>query len=136
LFNNGNQSISNNTFTALTFNSETFDTNTFHDTSSNTSRITIPAGYGGKYLILGIYVMQQNSTGVRLFRFNKNGSILCNTTTVAATSYEISGSLSTIESLSAGDYIEFMAYQDSGTSLNIKGDTQPQTVFSISYLGA
>jgi hypothetical protein len=44
------QSTTGYTDTAITFNTEDFDTDAFHDTSTNTSRITIPAGLGGKYL--------------------------------------------------------------------------------------
>jgi hypothetical protein len=44
------QSTTGFTDTAITFNTEDFDTDAFHDTSTNTSRITIPAGLGGKYL--------------------------------------------------------------------------------------
>ena len=46
----GDQSTTGGTDTAITFNTEDFDTDAFHDNSSNTSRITIPAGLGGKYL--------------------------------------------------------------------------------------
>lgn len=44
------QSTTGGTDTAITFNTEDFDTDAFHSTTSNTSRITIPAGLGGKYL--------------------------------------------------------------------------------------
>jgi hypothetical protein len=43
------QTISTDTFTAITFDSELFDTDGFHNTSSNTSRFTIPSGKDGKY---------------------------------------------------------------------------------------
>jgi hypothetical protein len=41
----------NNTVAALLMNSEEWDTDAFHDTGSATSRMTIPAGKGGKYLV-------------------------------------------------------------------------------------
>lgn len=50
LYDTANQSTTGGTDTAITFNSEAFDTDSFHSTVSNTSRITIPAGLGGKYL--------------------------------------------------------------------------------------
>ena len=46
----GDQSTTGGTDTAITFNTEDFDTDAFHSTSTNTSRITIPSGLGGKYL--------------------------------------------------------------------------------------
>ena len=42
--------MANNAATLVAFATEDFDTDAFHSTSSNTSRITIPAGLGGKYL--------------------------------------------------------------------------------------
>jgi hypothetical protein len=51
LDNTGSYSISNNTATALTFDTETYDTDAYHSTSSNTSRITIPAGKAGYFQV-------------------------------------------------------------------------------------
>jgi hypothetical protein len=39
-----NQTISNNTNTAIQWNSEDYDTDAFHDNSTNNTRITIPSG--------------------------------------------------------------------------------------------
>jgi hypothetical protein len=54
-----------------------FDTDSFHDTSTNPTRITIPAGKGGKYLINAYGV---NATGVAGlyagFYLYKNGSTI------------------------------------------------------------
>jgi hypothetical protein len=48
VYNSGNQTISNATWTDLTFDSELYDTDTMHDTSSNTNRIT--------FTTAGVYV--------------------------------------------------------------------------------
>ena len=50
LYNTTDQTISTGTWTSITYNSETLDSDGFHSTSSNTSRITIPAGKAGKYI--------------------------------------------------------------------------------------
>jgi hypothetical protein len=46
------QTAANFNFTNLTWDTEVYDTGTYHDTGSNTSRITIPAGANGKYGVL------------------------------------------------------------------------------------
>lgn len=51
LRNTANQDVTGGNADAITFNTELFDTDGYHDTGSNTSRITIPTGLGGKYLI-------------------------------------------------------------------------------------
>ena len=42
------QTIANTTSTEITWNNEYFDTDGFHSTATNTNRITIPTGKGGK----------------------------------------------------------------------------------------
>ena len=49
VYHNANQSLTNNTLTALAFNSERYDTDTMHDTVTNNSRITINTA--GLYLL-------------------------------------------------------------------------------------
>lgn len=55
VWNSGTQTMNgsgtNGGVTTLTFDSEEYDTDAFHDTSSNTGRLTIPAGMTGKYEI-------------------------------------------------------------------------------------
>ena len=43
------QSYASNTNVIVTFNNEDYDTDGFHSNTTNTSRITIPTGKGGKY---------------------------------------------------------------------------------------
>jgi hypothetical protein len=68
-----NQSVSNATATAVTWDTELKDTDAFHSTSSNTSRVTIPAGKGGMYLVTGQLSFASNSTGLRNCEIKKNG---------------------------------------------------------------
>jgi hypothetical protein len=136
LWKNGNQSLANDTATALTFNEEEFDTDGFHSTSVDTSRITIPSGKAGKYLFLVVISWASNSSGERSVYFNKNGSIVAR----GVRSPTLSGNPCVIQSfaildLVANDYIDAIAYQTSGGSLNVLG-TQPETRFAAYYLGA
>src|SRR4051812_2496693 len=50
---------------AVTQDSERFDNATMHDTSSNTERMTIPSGGGGKYLVGANCAWAPNGTGSR-----------------------------------------------------------------------
>jgi len=136
LYKSANQSINNNTYTALTFNSEDYDTDAFHDNSTNTSRITIPSGKGGKYLITGIVIFQDNATNDRTVYLYKNGSIDQEMFSMGnAGGFNSSSCMSIVLVLAAADYIELFALQNSGGPLNIIGGAQ-RTHFQVYYLGA
>jgi hypothetical protein len=135
LYNSGAQSIATGTFTALTFDSERFDTNSFHSTVTNTSRITIPTGKDGKYLITSSIEMDTNTTGRRLVRLYKNGSAEIEMSRIPASSINPLAVGTVILSLSAADYIEVFVLQDSGSSQNINV-LLAGGQFSVQFLGA
>ena len=140
VYKSANQSIPNATWTTLTFNSESFDTDGFHDTSSNTSRMTIPSGKGGKYLVQWQATWDPNATGSRNTKIILNGG-----TTVAYGTWSMAltgAGDSTIHantavlSLSVADYIEIQMGQGSGGNLDANGGANDGNTFSIIYLGA
>jgi hypothetical protein len=131
------QSISNGTYTALNFQSEVYDTDGFHDNSVNNTRLTIPTGKGGKYLLTCQANFASNSSGFRAIAIMKNGSA---SQIAYANSNPISGSsftyaFSCVVSAVATDYFEMNVYQSSGGSLNVNSGSD-STRFDISYLGA
>ena len=136
------QTLSNATATAITFNGENFDTDAYHDNSTNNSRITIPAGKGGKYVVSARATFASNITDQRRIQLRVNGSAtaidLFNTSTgVAGEPF----TMQTIRflSLSAGDYVEMFAFQQSGGNLDLGGDLtvgDGGTFFGAMYLGA
>jgi len=136
LFGTAVQSIPNATDTILTFNSEAWDTDGYHSTSTNTSRITIPTGLGGKYLVTMNTLPALNGTGGRYLEIYKNGARLVNDIGVkgdASIYVNVGGTF--VVNLVAGDYIEMLVYQDSGGALNFnKGSTTAP--FTATYLGA
>ena len=142
VYKSANQSLSNETGTILTFDLENFDTDGFHDNSVNNSRITIPAGKGGKYLFTAWMNYAANATGTRGFNFVKNGSTaVASLTWVDANSESarptrIAGSA--VLDLVATDYIEMEGYQKSGGNLNVLGDSANSALgqFQCTYLGA
>ena len=138
IYKTSNQSIANDTDEVITFGSEEFDTDAFHSTSTNTSRITIPAGKGGKYLVVGQASWAANATGQRRLMVFLNGSsismgVMANPLTVSGqpTRYN----MSFIKDFVATDYIELAAFQTSGGALDIQG-FQSTTRFGVVYLGA
>ena len=131
------QSISNGAYTALNFQSEVYDTDGFHDNATNNSRLTIPTGKGGKYLLTCQANFASNSSGFRAIAIMKNGSA---SQIAYANSSPISGSsftyaFSCVVSAVATDYFQMNVYQDSGGSLNVNSGSD-STRFDISYLGA
>jgi len=143
LTNSGPITLSNNTATTITFNTEKFDTNDFHSEISNTGRITIPSGKGGKYLFTAKVVFSGNATGIRYGSFKKNGTTQYRIHTVQATT---SGNpdvtaftMSQVFELVATDYMELVCIQTSGGNLNVlglsDGDTE-EVYFTAQFLGA
>lgn len=131
-YDTGATSIANNTWTAILFAGENFDTDGFHSTSTNTSRMTIPSGKDGKYLVTGNASLGTNSTtGSRHIAFYKNGSRL--NPTISAVGPYASLQITTILDLVATDYIEIYFFQSTGNTHNTESDWQS---FAIQYLGA
>ncbi len=130
----GTFNVSNNTFTAVPFNLEDFDTDAFHDTSTNNSRITIPAGKAGKYLLIGNFLWGNDPTGRRELLMYKNGSALSGQVVMQATSSEGAGlCLSMIQDLAVSDYVELYVRQTSGQTVDSNASN---TIFQAQYLGA
>ena len=131
------QSVATATTVILTFDTEEFDSDAYHSTSSNTSRITIPSGKGGKYLfVLTANFATDNASGQRLLMLYKNGAVHKYSTSLGATSgFSWRATTSIIVSAVATDYFEFAVYQDSGVSLNINSGAA-DTTFATTYLGA
>lgn len=132
------QSIPNATWTAVTFSDENWDTNSFHSTSTNTSRITIPAGLAGKYQFNSRGYFDSNATGVRYVAIYKNGSSISVNYFGA---YANNGfvSMTTLAEAAVGDYFEVYVFQNSGGNLNYNAGTSFGTTegeFSAEYLGA
>ena len=129
--------ISNNTATAMTWDSENFDSDGFHSTSSNTSRITIPSGKGGKYMVTAFGGWQSSSSGRRFMSIYKNGSLYSDNLALGASadSGGIYAGFSYLISLAAADYIEIYVQQNSGSTLNF-GAGNNSGAFQVTYLGA
>jgi hypothetical protein len=107
-------------YLAIPFGLERFDVGGCHSTVSNTSRLTVPSGEAGTYVIGGGCTWAASGVGVRQLRLIVNGSteialqrLASETDTTPA--FTISG----YYDLVAGDYVELQAFQNSGGSLDI-----------------
>ena len=117
------QSLANNTDTALAFTAaDAWDTDSFHSTTTNNTRITIPAGLGGKYHLIGSVTFATAADSQRVVKIRLNGSTeigLLNATGIGLGGW--SCSVPIMYALAAGDYVELVCYQFSGVALNITG---------------
>jgi len=135
VFKSATQSLSNATFTVSTFDSESFDTDGFHDNSVDNSRLTVPAGKAGKYLVYFATTFQSNNVGQRQVQIILNAGGGTTFVTIGVSSYLGQTQGTTVLDLAVADFIELNCYQDSGGPLNING-TANATYFGMNYLGA
>lgn len=115
--------VANATWTSVALaGTDRFDTDAFHNPASNNSRLTIPSGEDGLYLIGGNAEVQSNDTGQRGIRILLNGATrIGGETLVNATTNSNSTRLHagpTLYRLVATDYVELQVWQNSGGSLN------------------
>ena len=136
---NFSQAFTSGTAVTIAFPNEDFDTNSFHDNSTNNSRLTVPSGYAGKYLIstnidlngVSAYyicaIRQFNSSGSSLATNGLNRQFAQN----AGGNNFAGGTQAWIANASAGDYftVTWQLGQDGTLSSNYAR-------FAITYLGA
>ena len=114
------QAISTGANIALAFNTERWDTNAIHDNVTNNSRLTCKTA--GKYTINGCFSFAANATGYRQGSIRLNGTTLISISGFGAppSPYEPRVALSCTYNLAVNDYVELMAFQDSGGNLNVQ----------------
>lgn len=134
-YHNADQSISNITQTALALNSERWDTDVIHDNSTNNSRLTCKTA--GVYLIIGTMAYANNTTGVRQAAIRLGGS-----TFIASVLVNANGGsnltvlvVTRIYPLAVNEYVELVAFQDSGGSLNVTSAGNYSPEFMMIRLG-
>jgi hypothetical protein len=132
------QNISNTTRTVVTFDTETFDTDAFHDTTTNTGRMTIPAGKGGKYLVTAGVTFGPSGASYREIYIFKNGSFYSQVFPAPSGTGSSGAAIADLVSLAVSDYLEIRVEQGSGGTLAVRGDGwgTGSTYFGITYLGA
>jgi hypothetical protein len=130
------QNLTSGVAVVLTFTNEGWDTNSFHDNSTNTSRMTIPSGYGGKYLVqIVANVTTGTDTSIRLL---KNGANISNRGLSSSQLQQhvntggntLQHSASFVIDVAAADYLE------AALVANAASKVCTDASFSITYLGA
>jgi hypothetical protein len=133
-----NQTLSNGTNLLVAFDQEHFDTNGFHDNATNNSRITIPASYGGKYLITANISTSawNNDSRVSIF---KNGNPIAVSFLRWNAPDLTSANVYFIADLAVSDYLQINMFQSSGSSQTVKGQNDlgaGSSFFQVQFLGA
>jgi hypothetical protein len=135
-----NTAWTQNTQATIPYPNETFDTNGFHDNVTNNSRITIPTGYGGKYLLTVNTMTPDDWNGYGYTFLWKNGAVATDAEglyndgrfgSVAATAGVNQLNASTTITCNAGDYLE-LRIQSAWTTANHTLYSR----FTATYLGA
>ena len=114
----------NGTYYTVAFGGEQWDTHGFHDNTTNNSRITIPTGLGGRYLMICYINWAGSATGWRRLYLTKDGvdapvenfEVISDGDAGAAFGVDLKN-LSLIVSLTAGSYYEIKVAQGSGGDL-------------------
>lgn len=135
------QSIPTGVETLVTWDDEDYDTLSLHSTSSNTGRITVPAGYGGlwRFSAMLSYASGSGSAVERFLVVYKNGavwryfnrgpSIAAATIVAAAAAWDME--------LSPTDYVEIYALQSTTNAMNVAGgDAGDSSFFNGHFVGA
>lgn len=126
-----------NTFRIVGFDTDEFDTDGFHDTSSNTERHTIPAGMGGKYLVLATLKQASDTATYVTLAIRKNGSTFIAGGKASAAhdnnGYKIC-EVSTVVDLAAADYLEYGYITNSSATLGDTSDTSGNTRLSFAII--
>ena len=138
VYNSANLAITTGTWTTLTFDSEQWDNGGMHSTVSNTGRITVPSGAGGKFDIKGGIEFEANSTGARAVRVRLDGSIVIrqiSVPTVPAGTGTTALFIAVDYALSATQYVELQVFQDSSGNLNILASGNYSPYFSARWWG-
>ena len=135
VYNNANINLPHNTHTALTFNTQRWDTDTIHSTVVNPNRLTCK--HAGRYLIVVNVKIDGNAAGFRnvYFRYN-GGDIIGENRQVGSALTDNVLTVSTVWDLNVNDYVETIAWQDSGGALNCVYTAKYSPEFMMERIGA
>jgi len=139
------QSIASSTsgLTAVAWDVEDFDTDAIHDVSTNKSHFVVPTGMGGKWRFESMITWPTNNSGGRYALFRVNGVTQYSFVHIAPGAGLQSEYGSDVLVLAAGDYVEVMVQQSSGSALSVQATATPDSVTTVTasyacatYLGA
>ena len=132
--------IGTGSWTSVNWDTEEFDTDAYHDTVTNTNRLTIPTGKGGKFLLIVGADFAGNASGIRAVQVTKN-TTTANTSVVAQGSWQPftgvtnSDQVTGIFSLVDADWLNVNVFQSSGGNLTF-GSFTGDTYFILYRIGS
>lgn len=135
VYNNTTISVVNGSPQALTFNSTSYDTYNMHSTSVDTSKVF--ARRSGIYVISGNIEYANNTTGNRIALLQVDGGrfIAISSTLALGGIYSTTCNVSTQYYLNTNQYVELVAIQTSGGSLNLLDNIDRSIVLTMTYVG-
>ena len=114
------QSVATATNTEILWDAEHFDNSGVHSLTTNTGRVT--CAVAGKYQVnVAINWSNESTAGYRYVALNINGSPFLGGETAPTTVGYVGQTLSTLVSVTAGQYLTVVAYQNSGVAVGISG---------------
>lgn len=131
------QTIVNGTISAIAFTAADLrDTDAYHDTVTNNTRLTVPAGLGGLYQVFYNVGFASNATAYRQAQVNKNGVVA--SPSLCAIVPAVSGQVQWFSGaglilMNATDYLELAVVQTTGGNLNT--DTNFPVVMGMYLVG-
>lgn len=132
VFNSAVQSVTNGAFVTLTFDTDDYNVGAMHSTSVNTSRLTVPAGGDGLYIVIGSSRVSPSASTQTALQILKNATTpLRVNTIVQSTSVSNDFLVTWVGNLVAGDFVELQAFQNSAGAINF-GSTAKQVANTLS----
>lgn len=130
---NAAQTIPNSIATNVAFDLETFDTANMHDNVTNPDRLTAPIS--GLYLVNGHVHWDSNNAGIRTTLIRVNGVTMSEfrASPPASAFDSFTQTATDVVSLSAGDVVNIMVWQNSGGSVDLWG-TDVDTFGSLTWI--
>lgn len=130
--NNASVAFTANTNRSIPLSSaDVYDTTNFHDPVTNNTRVTIPTGKTGYYMISGLFSPSAGISSYAYMSFFKNGATLYDAQSVknlATNNFFISTSIPAY--LTAGDYVEMYCQVSDTVTTNVLA------YLGVSYMGA
>lgn len=136
VYNDANIATANGASYTLTFNSELYDTDTMHSTVSATDRITITTT--GVYMVWANVTFAYDADGVRALYIYNNGTDIIGRVQVDRVGNSYGSTImqiSAIYSLTAGDFLQLVAEQNSGGNLNVLTNARYSPDFAAQRIG-
>lgn len=138
----GGSGIPANTWQPVPFNVEVNDPLNYHDPATNTSRLTVPAGQAGAYLIWGSVVwgsVGASPNNWRIVSFGRNGSAVDRL--IEEYNYNLPNGATpgmaptTVAELAVGDYVELLMYSPAATDIYYAASPVVQPRFGMVRIG-